>query len=461
MRISKKKMAMGMVLVAVLLPVWLGALPTKSSGEIEFWVDGAAFAGKDGRTWQEIYWSFSPLQLGVRDSADQRLVGFRTEIKLWDSTGTLRAQESWNSVSTMPDSILAERRGIRQLDQITFPDLRPGRYKLAMAIHDLISGRQGQLETELLVPGYEPQKVGLSQIELASEISADTTPSRFRKGALQISPRPERRFSEVTGDQLFYYAEIYDPQGQASYVRVAYNSAQDPTFRIVEQETLSGARGSRIKYGGLSLKDLEAGFYRLHVQLLGARDKVLAASQANFIIERKALEVLPQQRKILEEQTALERQGGEFYNKIELIATQKELAEYGRLGPEARKEFLRQFWKKRDPNPNTPENEALEEHVKRYRYAEAMFREQNKPGSETDRGRMYIKYGPPDEIEKRILESGSNDVLIWRYNNGQELIFSDRLGVGRFELVYDKQNPGRSDPNYLRLLQRYQGQTSE
>jgi len=449
------------VLAALMATARLGALPARSEGEIKFWVDGAAFAGQGGRTWQEIYWSFSPLQLGVKDTAGQRLVAFHTDLKLWDSTGNLRAKESWNSAATMPDSILAERRGIRQLDQMTFPELQPGRYKLSMTISDLVSGRQGQLEAELPVPAFDPKKAALSQIELASEISADSMPSRFRKGALQITPRPERRFSEASGNQLFYYAEIYDPQGQAKYVRVAYSSAQDPTFRIVEQETLSPSRGSRIKYGGFSLQGLEAGFYRLHIQLLGGEDRVLATSQANFIIEQKVLEPLPQQRKILEEQTALEREGGEFYTMIELIATQKELSDYSRLSPEGKKEFLRRFWKKRDPNPETPENEALEEHVKRYRYADAMFREQNKPGRETDRGRMYIKYGPPDEIEKKVLESGSNDVLIWRYNNGQELIFSDRLGVGRFELVYDKQNPGRSDPNYLRLLQRYQGQTTE
>jgi GWxTD domain-containing protein len=198
--------------------------------------------------------------------------------------------------------------------------------------------------------------------------------------------------------------------------------------------------------------ELENGYHRFWVQALDLNGKVLASSPANFVMERNPLEILPQNRKIMEEQAALEREGGEYYDKIDLIATQAELAAYAKLSPAGRRELLRQFWKRRDPRPETPENEALREHVGRYRQADADYREQGKAGSETDRGKAFIKYGPPDEVEKRLLETNTKDALIWKYQNGQILVFQDRVNTGKYELVYDKKNPGRSDPGYLKLL---------
>jgi GWxTD domain-containing protein len=63
-----------------------------------------------------------------------------------------------------------------------------------------------------------------------------------------------------------------------------------------------------------------------------------------------------------------------------------------------REKFIEQFWKRRDPTPDTVENEAKEEHYRRIAYANQHF-ESFVPGWKTDRGRVYIVYGPPDELE--------------------------------------------------------------
>jgi GWxTD domain-containing protein len=62
-----------------------------------------------------------------------------------------------------------------------------------------------------------------------------------------------------------------------------------------------------------------------------------------------------------------------------------------------RGEFVEQFWLRRDPTPDTPENEYKEEHYRRIAYANEHFASRL-PGWKTDRGRIYIVYGPPDEI---------------------------------------------------------------
>jgi GWxTD domain-containing protein len=82
------------------------------------------------------------------------------------------------------------------------------------------------------------------------------------------------------------------------------------------------------------------------------------------------------------------------------IIRDEELAAYQRLTTDAEREFfIQQFWARRDPTPGTEANEAKEEHYRRIGYANARFGVGDTPGWRTERGRLYIQYGPPDEIE--------------------------------------------------------------
>jgi GWxTD domain-containing protein len=65
---------------------------------------------------------------------------------------------------------------------------------------------------------------------------------------------------------------------------------------------------------------------------------------------------------------------------------------------EEREQFIEQFWLRRDPTPGTPENEFKAEHYRRIAYANEHYASKI-PGWKTDRGRIYITFGPPDEIE--------------------------------------------------------------
>lgn len=92
-----------------------------------------------------------------------------------------------------------------------------------------------------------------------------------------------------------------------------------------------------------------------------------------------------------------------------------------------RYQFIEQFWLRRDPTPDTPDNEAKLEHYRRIAFANERFAS-GRPGWETDRGRIYITFGPPDEIERhsaggtydRPPEEGGGQTItfpfeVWRY----------------------------------------------
>lgn len=127
----------------------------------------------------------------------------------------------------------------------------------------------------------------------------------------------------------------------------------------------------------------------------------------------------------------------EFYKYARLIMSKQEKDIFLLLpDKESREDFIQDFWDKRDPDPQTEENEFKEEFYGRIEYANKRFIE-GIPGWKTDRGRIYIYLGPPDKIEMRpYINDPDVKGLIWwgyyRYRLGIE--FVDKTGDGRYSL---------------------------
>src|SRR6266516_535129 len=139
------------------------------------------------------------------------------------------------------------------------------------------------------------------------------------------------------------------------------------------------------------------------------------------------------------------------------IITDEEKQAFKRLKTdEERQQFVEQFWLRRDPTPDTEENEFNEDHYRRIAYANDHYAS-GIPGWKTDRGRIYIAYGPPDEIEshpsggsyQRPYEEGGGETSTypfedWRYRYiegiGQEVIieFVDDCMCGAYEMTMDR-----------------------
>ncbi len=141
---------------------------------------------------------------------------------------------------------------------------------------------------------------------------------------------------------------------------------------------------------------------------------------------------------------------------VAYIITDEERQAFNRLQTdEEREQFIEQFWMRRDPTPDTVENEFKEEHYRRIAYANERFAS-GIAGWRTDRGRIYITFGPPDEIEayptgthyQRPLEQGGGQTISypfekWRYRYiediGTDVVFEfvDRSQSGEYRLALD------------------------
>ena len=142
---------------------------------------------------------------------------------------------------------------------------------------------------------------------------------------------------------------------------------------------------------------------------------------------------------------------------VRWIITDEERSAFMQLSnDEERDQFIEAFWQRRDPTPDTEENEFKEEHYRRIAYANEHFAA-GIPGWKSDRGRMYIVFGPADEIEshpsggsyERPMEEGGGETSTfpfeqWRYRYiegiGQEVIieFVDTCMCGDYHMTIDR-----------------------
>ena len=126
---------------------------------------------------------------------------------------------------------------------------------------------------------------------------------------------------------------------------------------------------------------------------------------------------------------------------VYIIAPQERAAFEKLTTEQEREKFIEQFWLRRDPTPGTTENEFKEEHYRRIAYANERF-PSSKPGWKTDRGRIYIQWGPPDEIDSH--PSGGADGApfeAWRYRYvdgvgaNVSIKFIDRERTGDYQII--------------------------
>jgi len=186
--------------------------------------------------------------------------------------------------------------------------------------------------------------------------------------------------------------------------------------------------------------------------LVAAQD--LSAAQDNSSKPLTAKEIKKRQKKLARE---LGLQEGIWLNDdVPDIITKEEREAFLELSTnEEREQFIEIFWNNRNPDPESPNNTFKEEHYRRLAYADEHFASGIR-GRKTDRGRIYIIWGPPDEIDShptggtydRPMEQGGGSSTaypweLWRYRHLEgigeniEIEFVDPTGSGEYHIALD------------------------
>ncbi len=338
--------------------------------------------------------------------------------------------------------------------------LPEGDYKIKMVrLNESQSRRLDSLSYTFSTPTFENEKIALSDVELCSYIKTASTNKSglFYKNTMEVFPNPMRMYGKET-PRLYYYAEIYnlnsDNPGEKVQVEVVI---ADPAGKIRAQKSYKKNRRheSSVEVGSFDVSGFENGLYTLILAVTDSVNDYSVYNRSNFYVMNTD--------ELSENNLLTEFSQSEFFNMSEeevdkrfeeahYIATRKEIQIFNSLtNIDSKRMYLFRFWREREQ-----EGEGLRnEYYHRVAYANEQFPFINMDGWKTDRGRVYIKYGEPDVIERRPNTSGDRPYVIWIYHDlegGCKFLFVDESGFGDYKLKSSTLRGEVYDPSFDFIL---------
>ena len=426
-------------------------------------VDYASFRAPDDSAYVEIYVSFPQRSLQYQRRDSLWVAEFQLSLNLLESEIELisRKERFINREKTLENISLQSK--LRHQFLLKVP---PGNYSATVKITDLQGGVTGEYELPLSIHYFNSDSLQISDIELAVKISNATAPTIFTKGGLQVVPNPSAIY-HITMPVLYYYAEAFgfsteaDPPGDytlRSYVTDIYGEV----VRKFPDITKTKPGKSAVLVGGNNIVALPSGTYFLHLALTDNTTGKTVHRQKRFAMFKPSAENLAQMRAMTTQlmqsfyENFSEASLDSEFAKVRYIASDREKELFKSLEDiPAKAEFLANFWKDRDPDPSTPQNEFKVEYFQKVALADRSFRTKFKPGWLTDRGRILLMYGTPDEIERSPVQSGTRPYEIWSYNkleNGSIFVFADLQGFGDYELLHSTYRKEVYQPDWERRV---------
>lgn len=416
--------------------------------QLDYYLDYARFAGNKDFQFVELYLEIprTHFQYESIGGKYRARVQFTIEVFAHDS---LVLSQSWQSQDVV-DSLGVIQPG-QLFQEVYGMYLRPGPYRILSRVTDLVAQQKMEKTLDITVFALDPKKLTLSDIQLASSIVRDTVQTRFVKNGYRIYPNA----GGIYGTSLpvvYYYAEIYNLSPLLPLIDSTYTTQVqlvDASGKTVKQgPKKSGVRiaSALVELGNFYVGSLSTGPYRFQLWVIdnGVQDTVLVEKPL-YIYRTQDLGKYAQTEHtqdysedaeyLLMDEKTLDM----HFQYARYIATRAEEKAYKKLNVEGKRTYLKNFWKKRDTDPSTPENEFKEEYYNRIRLANQRFSSPSKEGWRTDRGRVLILYGPPDDTQRNPFGSGTKPYEIWIYHKiegGVEFIFIDESGYGDYKLVH-------------------------
>lgn len=332
-------------------------------------------------------------------------------------------------------------------------------------LKDLNSNYSGEYLLNLNIPGPSDQ-FSLSDIQLSSGITKQEKKTEFTKNGLEVTPHPRRTY-DVLNPMLYYYVELnnlsVDKEKENDYsVNYFVTDQNGDTVRTGNPKTVKIIAKNQVEIGAFNAYLLPNGVYFLNIRAVDNASKktsnikkkflVFKAKQEQANVEQKA-EVDPVYNAMSLEELQREM------DVIKYIARTDEQDIISQLDSlQAMRKFLTTFWSIRDKNSQNNIGESRRKYLALVDEANERFRHGSEEGWETDRGRVLISYGQPDEIERYPNTLDGKPHSIWKYYQlesgaGTIFVFYDRMGFGNYELLHSTYYKELQNPDWQNIIQ--------
>ncbi len=293
--------------------------------------------------------------------------------------------------------------------------MKPDEYIFKVRLLDLNSKASREQELKKKVESFDAGAFRLSDVLILDQ--------RDLTLITEKSVIPPMRIQ--TQDHLYIYAELAHPEDVKEFDILATLSqkGKDKTYKLTKK--LQAGPWPSILLLELTRESMNQGINELSLKATAGEHSFERLETLRFI-------------RIFADGEAMS--GGsieEMVEQLTYVARGEEWKKIKNAAEEDKEQSFKEFWQRRDPTPETEQNELFDEYYKRVELSNIKFGSGKRDGWRSDRGRIFIVYGSPDTIERTSPYRNSFVTYeIWYYTElRQKFVFLDEYGFGDFRLV--------------------------
>jgi GWxTD domain-containing protein len=430
--------------------------------------DYAQFSYDSSSNYLEFYYSFNQSAMKIFSTDSVKMVEGILYISIQDtSSGQMIVDKEWRVSHQVLDS--AEVGGQYLIGVVGFI-VPQSTYKCVLGGRDSREDKNQRNYTEYITSNhFISENISVSDIQLASRIIQDSpnTTSIFYKNSMEIFPIPSSVFGE-NQPVVFYYSELYNlikKTGSETLKLIAsvYNSKGKVVFS--KSKPISRKYDSRVEVGSVVVNKYPTDTYTIILALLDSASNFGVSSTKKFYVFNPSIAladtVTGQVSGVFASEFGImsDEELDDLFNKSKYIATESEIDNYDKINSiEGKREFLFNFWKDRDNDPSTRENEFYKLYLSKVALSDQKFSSLSRVGWKSDRGRVFILYGEPSEIERYPNQVDTKPYEIWNYNElegGVIFVFGDLTGFSDYTLLHSTLRGELRDDNWQRRITTY------
>lgn len=306
--------------------------------------------------------------------------------------------------------------------------IKPGKYKIECRLDDMAAGKSVEKTIKFNVRDFNKKYSSVSDIEFVYAVDSASPGSPFNKEDWTIVPSVIRSYGGDSIAPMVYYYEIYRGKDKRDKVFIEtriLNQKLDAVYFDSLTAEFTDETIRQIRH--INLRGISSGQYFLDVTLFGRRKKQIDNIRTPF-----KLSWSPETMIVHDYEGALR-----FLKYIASSGEVKEMKKATDLNERLR--LWEEFWRQHDPTPGTEVNEAKRDYYRRIELANQYFGLMGREGWLTDRGRIFIQFGEPDQMEDNPFESEQKAYQVWYYYHlsiQRRFVFVDNWGDGDYRLQY-------------------------
>ncbi|HTR81587.1 MAG TPA: GWxTD domain-containing protein [Bacteroidota bacterium] len=394
--------------------------PYVESGATNFWFDALTFQSRDSSTCRvDAYLQIPYSELKFVAAHPGFVARYEITIDILHEDGSEVFEKSWDGeVWTRTFEETESPKG-STLTQRSFP-IPPGSYTMRVQLREMESGKVSLRIKKIVAPDYSRERFGLSDIMLVNRATTDS-------GHTSIDPNVTGNLYD-TPNGFFIFFEVYNAVG-ADSVRLTYRvlDEKDRSVYVRSETSRLDGRVSDVITKIDSLR-LSVGTYTLEVTARSNPDTAgkvfLEDTRArSFLMHWVYVPLTMRDLDLAIQQARYIATNDEFHAMVD-----------AKTFEEKQKLFIA-FWHKRDPSPDTLQNENMDEYYSRVQYANDHFSHYI-DGWRTDMGMVFILLGAPNGVDRHPFNEDSKPYEVWDYNDyNAQVVFVDETGLGDYRLI--------------------------